>query len=184
MLLIVWLMVLELPAFIFKACLHVIFTVILPISIVALAEAAVLLIGWSIVEWTLVKKRLLLELLLLLLWLIVLLEMRGQSYWPVLVLGNAFILTVLVSYLSSGFASSKLTLRLKPVVPVNSDCATVNCRTVERVHSKPCFFSGCIFDEAESTGLHFDFVETHDQIDDLATLRKHLKQLRLECEKR
>ena len=104
---------------------------------------------------------------------------------PVLALGpcrSGVVRTDLVSDLPSRFPAAELPVRLKTIVPVDPNHATVEHGAVESVHGERSLSSCRVLHETEATGLHFDPVETHDQVDDLPAGRKKLEQLALQGE--
>ena len=104
---------------------------------------------------------------------------------PVLALGprrSGIVRTDLISDLPSRFPAAELPVRLKAIVPVDPNHATVEHRAVEGVDSKRSLGSCRVLHETEATGLHFDPVEPHDQVDDLPASREKLEQLALQGE--
>ena len=70
--------------------------------------------------------------------------------------------------LTAELAATKLAMRLKAVVPVDANHASIEHCPIERVHGQCGLLSRRIFHEAEAAWLHFHSVEAHDQIDYLA----------------
>ena len=97
-------------------------------------------------------------------------QMRGSCDWSVLIFRYAFIFSVFIAHLAASLSSAKLPLGFKSIVPVNSDCSSINSRSIEGIHCQPCFLPSCVLDEAKAARLHLDFVQAHDQVDNLTTL--------------
>lgn len=107
---------------------------------------------------------------------VVSLRMRVVHQRPVCILhGDVFrgtslrILTHFVTDLASSASAAELPLRLKAVVPVDSDDPSIEIGSVESTHCEGSFLASGILDEAEAARLLHDSIESHDQVDDLAT---------------
>ena len=101
---------------------------------------------------------------------------RPRHCWPVLI---SIVRVELVSDLPAALSSSELPSKFKPRVPVDSDLSPIDNLEVEAVK---CLLSLCpcsILEEAETARSLLDFVESHNQVHDLAALRKELIELGL-----
>ena len=110
------------------------------------------------------------------------LHLRILTCSAFLTLTSCCILADLVSDLTSRSSTAELTMRLKAIVPIDTDYSTIEDGTIQSVNCDGCLRSRGVLDEAEAARLHLDSVETHDQIDDLTTSREKLEQLALKCE--
>jgi len=93
------------------------------------------------------------------------------------------VLPDLIADLATGATSTELSMWLKSIVPVNSNDAPVENRSIESVHGESCLRPRRILDEAEATWLHLDTIQAHDQVDHLATGGEKLEHLTFEGEK-
>ena len=98
--------------------------------------------------------------------------------------GLCCVLTHLITHLATCSAAPKLSVRLKAVVPIHANDSPIEHGSIESVHGDGGFRPGCILDETETTGLHFDAVQPHNQVYDLTTGGEKLEQLALEREER
>lgn len=88
-----------------------------------------------------------------------------------------------ITDLATSSTSTKLSVWLKSIVPVNSNNAPVENRSIESVHSESCLSPRGILNKAEAAWLHLDTIQSHDQVDHLATCGEKLEQLTFEGEK-
>ena len=72
-------------------------------------------------------------------------------------------------------------MRLKSIVPVNSDHSTIEDSSIQGLHGEGRLMSRRIFNEAKSARLHLDAIKTHYKIYDLAAGGEKLQELTLEC---
>jgi len=77
--------------------------------------------------------------------------------------------TVLISYLTTRFASSILTALFKPRIEVGSDQAFIELCTSNVFQAIEGVLVGVILDETEATGRLLKSVQTHDDALDLTT---------------
>ena len=110
--------------------------------------------------------------------------LRGTTILSFAFIGSLCVCTNLITDLSTSSAAAKLPMRLEAVVPVDTNHTTIEHGSVQCVHCNGCFSPRRILNKAEATWLHFDAVQSHDKVDDLATGGEKLEQLALKCEER
>lgn len=84
-----------------------------------------------------------------------------------------------VSDLPAGLTSSELAALLEAGVPIDPDLAAVDDLQIEAVDRLLSFLSGGVLNKAEAAGSLLALVESHDQVDNLATQTEELQQLSL-----
>jgi hypothetical protein len=89
----------------------------------------------------------------------------------------ALIISHFIADLATHLASTKLSLRLKSVVPVYANWSAIYERSVKQLYGICCFFTSGILDKTKSAGLHLLLVQAHHKIDYLATLVEYLDKL-------
>lgn len=85
----------------------------------------------------------------------------------------------LVTDLAASLTTTELATKLETGVPINADLSPVDSLKVEAVQGILSLLSGCILYKTETTRSLLDFVETHDQVDNLSTLTEKLEKLTL-----
>ena len=110
--------------------------------------------------------------------------LRGTTILSFAFIGSLCVCTNLITDLSTSSAAAKLPMRLEAVVPVDTNHTTIEHGSVQCVHCNGCFSPRRILNKAEATWLHFDAVQSHDKVDDLAAGGEKLEQLALKCEER
>jgi hypothetical protein len=81
----------------------------------------------------------------------------------------------LIADLSAGLATAKLATELEARIPINADLSAINGLKVKTVHGIFSLLSGGILNKAETAGSLLHLVQTHNQVDYLATLTKELE---------
>lgn len=99
------------------------------------------------------------------------------SQLPIAASGWVVVLPVLISHLSSGFATAVLPPLLEAGVPVCSDDAVVQARAIDEAHGVFCTCTCVVFYKAESAGCLLDFIQANDDTLDVPTFRKYLVYL-------
>lgn len=107
---------------------------------------------------------------------VVLSEVLSRGPIPVCILFLAHFITDL----TAGPTPTKLSLRLKTIIPINSQLSTVNHHLIQQINCLSCILTPCIFNEAKSALFFSQFIQAHDKIDNLAALTKNLNQLLLQ----
>lgn len=82
------------------------------------------------------------------------------------------VLPVLISHLSSRFATAILPPLLEAGVPVCPDDTVVQPCAINEAHGIFCACTGVVFYKAESAGCLLDFIQTNDDALDVSTFRK------------
>ena len=95
---------------------------------------------------------------------------------------SSCVLSDFIADLSSSPTSSKLPMRLKSIVPVNSDHSSIEDSSIQGLYGEGRLMARCILYEAKSAGLHLDAIKTHYKIYDLAAGGEKLQELALESE--
>lgn len=101
------------------------------------------------------------------------------SQLPIAPSGWVIVLPVLISHLSSRFATAILSSLFEASIPVCPDDPVIQPRAINEAHGILCTSTCVVFYKAESTGCLFDFIQTNDDALDVSTFRKQLMYLLL-----
>ena len=101
------------------------------------------------------------------------------SDWSVFIALSSNDMAHLVTNLPSSLSATELSVCFKAHVPIDSDLSSVENRAGKRVDCYLRFIPCGELNEAKTARLQRLFVKPHNQVDDLATLRKKFEQLGL-----
>jgi len=92
---------------------------------------------------------------------------------------DVVISSVLVAHLSAGFTTSVLTSFFEAGVPIRPDNTIIQTGSVDVSHAVFCIIPRVVFEKAKATRGFLDFVQTHDNSFNVASLAEQLVQLLL-----